>query len=256
MEFDNGFTVDAPVAEVWDAMLDIERVAPCLPGAQVLERTSDDTYKVSIKVRLGPVSMTYRGEVEIAEADADARTAVLRARAKEARGQGTADATAQLRLSDDAGRTRGEMHTDVAISGRAAAMGQGVIADVSAKLIDTFAANLAAMLAGPAPVAEATDVASAVMAATPEPAAATVGAATVAAVEPEPSLAAAPEAPPAPAGAVTPTRAPGGDVEALPVASVLGSVAAARLRDPRTLATAIALAVALGVLAGRRIGRR
>src|SRR5215211_989782 len=147
MEFDNTFTVDAPIDDVWGAMLDVERVAPCVPGAQVLEQTGENAYKVAIKVKLGPVSMIYNGDVEVVEQDPGARRAVMSAKARESRGQGTADAKVEMRLSQQDGTTHGAIHTDVAISGRAAAMGQGIIGDVSARLIDTFAVNLAQMLA-------------------------------------------------------------------------------------------------------------
>jgi len=76
MKFENGFEVDAPVDEVWKAVLDIERVAPNVPGAQVIERTGDDSYKVGIKVKIGPISMTYRGDLEIVEHDDSAHRAV------------------------------------------------------------------------------------------------------------------------------------------------------------------------------------
>src|SRR6476620_7784687 len=175
MEFDNTFEVQSPIDEVWKAVLDVERVAPCVPGASVEERTGDNSYKVAIKVKLGPVSMTYRGEVEIIEADEATHTAKMRARARETRGQGTADATVGMHLTEDGGATKGTIHTDVAISGRAAAMGQRMIGDVSARLIDTFAANLAAMLGGgeEAPAAAATEPAQ------PAPAAAPTAAAPV-----------------------------------------------------------------------------
>jgi uncharacterized protein len=161
MEFDNTFTVEAPIDEVWDAMLDVERVAPCVPGASVIEQTGDNAYKVAIKVKLGPVSMTYRGDVEVVESDAGARRAVMSAKAKESRGQGTADATVEMRLSQENGATHGAIHTHVAISGKAAAMGQGIIGDVSARLIDTFAGNLAAMLAAREGLAAAEEAAPA-----------------------------------------------------------------------------------------------
>jgi uncharacterized protein len=163
MEFDNSFAVSAPIDEVWDAVLDVERVAPCVPGARVIEKTGENTYKVGIKVRLGPMSMTYTGNVEVTEADAGAHRALMKANAKEARGQGTANATVELRLSQTNGRTEGTMHSEVAMSGRAAAMGQGVIGDVSAKMIDAFAENLAQMLSGAPseePVEDAVDAGS------------------------------------------------------------------------------------------------
>src|SRR4051794_11925046 len=146
MEFDNSFEVPAPIDRVWATMLDVERVAPCVPGARVTDRVSDTAYKVSIKVKVGPVSMTYAGTVEIIDTDDATHHATMKARARETRGQGTADATVTLALSQNGGSTQGTMHTDVAISGRAASMGRGVIADVSGRLIDTFAKNLAEML--------------------------------------------------------------------------------------------------------------
>src|SRR5262245_15001776 len=212
MEFDNTFTVSAPIDDVWDAMLDVERVAPCVPGASVVEKTGDNAYKVAIKVKLGPVSMTYKGDVEVVESDAEARRAVMSAKAKESRGQGTADATVEMRLSQENGATRGAIHTDVAISGKAAAMGQGIIGDVSARLIDTFASNLATMLGSP----EAAPAGEAAASAGVEPAA----------------------APPPP-----PPLAPAAEPEGLPVLSLAGGVLAQRLRDPKVLAVITAFLV-------------
>src|SRR3954452_7310318 len=148
MRFENSFDVDAPIEQVWDALLDVERVAPPVPGAQVLERTGEDAYKVAIKVKVGPMSMTYRGEVEITERDEAAHRAVMKARAKESRGQGTADADVTMQLRGEDGRTSATVTTDVALSGRVATMGQGVLQDVSGRLVGTFADTLAAMLAG------------------------------------------------------------------------------------------------------------
>jgi carbon monoxide dehydrogenase subunit G len=224
MEFDNTFEVQSPVDEVWKAVLDVERVAPCVPGAQVLEKTGEDSYKVAIKVKLGPVSMTYRGDVEVVEADEAAHVAKMRARARETRGQGTADATVEMRLTDEGAKTKGDIHTDVAISGRAAAMGQRMIGDVSAKLIDTFAANLAAMLGeAPAPA--------------PAPAAPAPAAAAAAAEGATP-----PPPPPPP---------PASD-EGLPVLDLVGGVVGDRLKDPRALVGALLTALLLGFLLGRR----
>ena len=146
MRFENQFAVDAPIERVWAALLDVERVAPTVPGAQVLERIGDDAYKVAIKVKVGPMSMTYRGEVEITERDEAAHRAVMKARAKESRGQGMADADVTMVLSDDDGRTAATVTTDVELSGKVATMGQGVLQDVSGRLVQTFANNLAAML--------------------------------------------------------------------------------------------------------------
>jgi carbon monoxide dehydrogenase subunit G len=220
MRFEHHFDVDAPLEEVWSTLLDVERVAPTVPGAQVLEQTGDDAYKVAIKVKVGPMSMTYRGEVEIVERDEAAHRAVMKARAKESRGQGTANADVTMELSGSDGHTAATVVTDVELSGKVATMGQGVLQDVSGRLVGTFAENLAAMLErGDAPA--------------PEPAAADAQSAT----GPGP----APEREPAPEPA-----------EALDLGSLGGAVVADRLRDPRALAGLLALAALLGYLLGRR----
>src|SRR2546423_11573769 len=130
MQFENAFEVDAPIEEVWKALLDVERVAPNVPGAEVLEQTGDDAYKVGIKVKVGPITMNYRGDLEIVERDDDAHRAVMRIKAKEARGQGTADADAAMELRGDDGHTSAKVSTDVRLSGRAAAMSRGIVQDV------------------------------------------------------------------------------------------------------------------------------
>src|SRR4051794_3190773 len=141
MQVQNNFEVDAPIEQVWATVLDVERVAPNVPGARVLERTGDDAYKVAIKVKVGPMSMTYNGEVEITERDETAHRAVMKARAKESRGQGTADADVTMELSARNGGTAATVATDVKLTGKVATMGQGVIKDVSGRLVDTFAQN-------------------------------------------------------------------------------------------------------------------
>jgi uncharacterized protein len=166
MRFDNSFAVDAPIDVVYAALLDIERVARCVPGAEVLERTDAGAYKVAIKVKVGPISMTYRGSVEVVENDPEARRAVMRVRAREARGQGTAEAKVQMRLAQSDGAAQGAITTDVQLSGRAGSMGRGVIEDVSGRIVERFAQNLAAMLAP-----ESARAAAAPESAAPEPAA-------------------------------------------------------------------------------------
>jgi uncharacterized protein len=236
MEFDNTFSVTAPIDEVWAAILDVERVAPRVPGARVIEQTGDNAYKVAIKVKLGPLSMTYTGTVKVVEQDDAAHRAVMRANATEARGQGIAEATVELRLTADGEQTRATIHSDVAISGKAAAMGQGVIGDVSARIIDTFAHNLAAMLAGEGePVAEGKPVAEAA------PAAGAGGAAGA-----EPAAGAPPPPPPPP---------PQEEEPGLPVLAIARSVLAGRMRDPRVLAGTLAAVAGLFFALGRRSAR-
>jgi carbon monoxide dehydrogenase subunit G len=142
VEFENTFTVKAPVDEVYAALLDLERVTPAMPGAQVLEKTGDESYKVAIKVKLGPVSMTYRGDVKVVERDPGAHSAVLDVKAREARGQGSANATVTTSLAEEGGETHGKLVANVQLSGKAAAMSRGVIDDVSKRLVATFAENL------------------------------------------------------------------------------------------------------------------
>src|SRR3954465_1965871 len=100
MGFENTFEVDAPIDEVYAALLDVERVAPCVPGAEGLDQTGDDAYQVAIKVKVGPISMTYKGNVEIVDRDEANHRAVMRARARETRGQGTADARVNMTLTE------------------------------------------------------------------------------------------------------------------------------------------------------------
>jgi carbon monoxide dehydrogenase subunit G len=209
MEFENEFEVQAPLEQVWETMLDVERVAPCVPGAEVLERTGEDAYSVGIKVKVGPVSMQYRGQVEIVSKDPEQHRAVMSARARESRGQGTATANVQMHLSGDNGTTRGKIATEVALSGRAAAMGQSVIQEVSGKIVNQFAENLAAMLGG-------TQEAAPPAAEAPPPEAA-------------PAAAATPPPPPPPP--------PAGDAgDGLDIVPIVTGVARERLKDPRVLA--------------------
>src|SRR3954466_167941 len=107
MEFENTFQVQAPVEDVWTLLMDVERVAPCVPGAEVLEQTGDDAYKVAIKVKVGPMSMRYGGEVEIVEPDEAAPGAVMRARPREARGQAPVNSNVVMTLSGGGGGPHG-----------------------------------------------------------------------------------------------------------------------------------------------------
>ena len=235
MRFENHFDVDAPLEQVWAAVLDVERVAPTVPGAQVLERTGENSYKVAIKVRVGPMSMTYRGEVEITERDETTHRAVMKARAKESRGQGTADADVTMLLDGTNGRTSATLTTDVQLSGKVATMGQGVLQDVSGRLIGTFAENLATMLAGgergeAAPAAAGESAAAAGAAATTP--GATSGEARGRAEEPRPPA------------------------DALDLGSLGGEVIAERLRDPRRLAGLVGIVALVFYLLGRRSAGR
>jgi carbon monoxide dehydrogenase subunit G len=146
MKLQNEFTVAAPLERAWDVMLDVERVAPCLPGAAIDARDGDQ-YSGSMAIKIGPITARYQGTVRILEADDAAHRAVMRAQAAEQRGQGTAAATITSLLEPAGEGTRVRVETDMQVSGPAAQFGRGVMQDVSTKLMKRFADCLAAEIA-------------------------------------------------------------------------------------------------------------
>ena len=149
MELKNGFTVAAPVDEVWRALTDFGRVVPCVPGAELLEPPDETRCKARMSIRLGPMTLQYRGDVEVLEKDAEARSALLQVKARDLRGQGNARAQVRMRLEADGAGTRAELESDVQVGGRAAALGQGAMRDVAARLTGQFADNLAGLFDSP-----------------------------------------------------------------------------------------------------------
>src|SRR6185436_4189258 len=141
------FTVPAPVEAAWDVLLDVERVAPCLPGATI-DGAEGDVYSGTMKIKVGPITTSYKGTVQIEEADEAARRAVMRAQARDSRGQGTAAATITSTMEEVADGTRVHVETDLRVTGPAAQFGRGVMQDVSAKLMGRFADCLAEQMAG------------------------------------------------------------------------------------------------------------
>ncbi len=137
MKIENEFTVDAPVQQAWEAILDLERVAPCLPGAAIEEATGDE-YQGTMAVKLGPITARYRGTVRVEEADEENHRAVLRANGKEVRGQGSASATITSTMNEEDGQTRVRVETDIQVTGKVAQFGRGIMQDVAAELIDRF----------------------------------------------------------------------------------------------------------------------
>jgi carbon monoxide dehydrogenase subunit G len=148
MELDSSFKVDAPIDEVWKTVMDVERVATAVPGAQLTTKLSDTTYEGMVKVRVGPLTMQYRGQLELISRDDVAHIAVFKGKGQEKAGQGTAEGTATVTLTEDVGQTKGVVHGDVALSGKAAAMGRGVINTVAQQIMGIFARNLQTMLEG------------------------------------------------------------------------------------------------------------
>ena len=141
MELTNEFTVDVPVEQAWGVLTDLERIAPCMPGAQ-LQSVDGDDYLGIVRVKVGPVTAEYRGKAHFLERDAAAHKAVLRAEGRETRGQGNASATITAQLEPSGDATRVSVVTDLSISGRVAQFGRGVLADVSNKLLGQFVQQL------------------------------------------------------------------------------------------------------------------
>jgi uncharacterized protein len=141
MKLENEFRVDVPVEEAWRVLLDVERIAPCMPGAQ-LQEVEGDEYRGIVKVKVGPITAQYKGVSRITESDDANHRAVIRAEGRDTRGQGNASATATAVLQPDGDGTRVNIDSDVTITGKVAQFGRGVIADVSAKLLDQFVACL------------------------------------------------------------------------------------------------------------------
>ncbi len=138
MKLENEFTVNVPVERTWEALMDLEKVTPCLPGAALTEQLGDE-YKGIMTVKMGPVSQKYNGTVHYEEADEANRRAVLQADGKDARGQGTASATITSTLHDEGGSTRVVVETDMHITGKAAQFGRGMQQEVATKIMSQFA---------------------------------------------------------------------------------------------------------------------
>lgn len=145
MRLDHEFTVPAPPERVWKAVTNPESVAPCMPGA-TLTKVEGETFTGTVKVKLGPISLLYKGSGEFLEADEKARKIVIKASGKDTRGSGTAAATVTVTLAEENGRTRGNVSTDLSVTGRPAQFGRGMISEVGGKILDQFATNLAERL--------------------------------------------------------------------------------------------------------------
>lgn len=147
MELNNEFTVKVPIDEAWLILTDVERIAPCLPGAQ-LQEVEGDEYRGVVKVKVGPITAQYKGSATFLEQDAPLR-AVLKAEGRDVRGQGNASATITATLEPEGTETRVKVATDLTVTGKVAQFGRGVLADVSAKLMGQFVECLEAqVLAG------------------------------------------------------------------------------------------------------------
>jgi carbon monoxide dehydrogenase subunit G len=202
MEIKNGFEVDAPIDHVWAYMLDVAKVAPCMPGAELTETVDETTWKGNVTIRLGPVKMGFGGTVAMTERDDAAHHVVLKADGREQRGRGAASALITTDMSEAGAGTKVEFVTDLTITGAAAQYGRGMIQDISSKLTNEFAeclkANIAAEEAarGAAPAVEAPAASAAAAPAAGAPGDATTGPAE--ATSTEAPAAGAPASPVAP----------------------------------------------------------
>ena len=170
MKLEHSFSVPADLDTVWAAVLDPERVAPCMPGASLSE-VDGDSFKGTVKVKVGPISLQYKGSGEFLDKDESARKVVIKASGKDTRGNGTAAATVTVTLRADGEGTAGSVNTDLSITGKPAQFGRGLISEVGGKILDSFATCLAAKLApeaaAPAKPAKAAPKSSAKPAAKP-----------------------------------------------------------------------------------------
>jgi len=211
MKLEHTFTVPVPVDEALKVLLDIERIAPCMPGA-TLKEVGGEQFTGAVKVKVGPISMQYQGTGKFVDVDEEKHTATIDASGRETRGAGTAKATIRAMLSGIGdGETEVHVETDLAITGKAAQFGRGVMDDVGAKLLGKFADCLSSELAGkpePEPAPQ------------PEPAAVT---------EPTPAASqpAAPVQPAVPEAATTPRARP--TEEAIDLLDVAGAPIVKRL---------------------------
>ncbi len=172
MEFDNAFDVPLPPAQAWRVLMDIERIAPCMPGAELTAKVDERTYKGKVGVRLGPVALSFAGTATFEDIDDAAQTAQVKAAGTDAKGRGGASAVVGFRLEPIEAGSRVLIHTNLTLSGSVAQYGRGagMIQEVAAQLIRQFAGNLQALIdAEPKPEPESEAVVEAVMASPASP---------------------------------------------------------------------------------------
>lgn len=261
MELTNDFRVDVPIEQAWQVLTDVERIAPCMPGAQLTGVEGDD-YLGTVKVKVGPITAQYKGKAAFQEKDEAAHRAVIKAEGRETRGQGNANAVITAVLREDGSGTAVSVSTDLTITGKAAQFGRGVLADVSSKLLQQFVKCLEAdVLSAGAAGAESTPAAEGSASAEPgaegsgaaEPAGPVEAAAAAAAAASATgtSAAAAGSAAPTASAPSTPRPAtPAAGPEPAPI-NLVGTVAGPIAKRVGPLV----LVLLVGVLIGRRLRR-
>jgi carbon monoxide dehydrogenase subunit G len=248
MEMDHSFTVPVPPERAWDVLLDVERIAPCMPGASV-DEFDGEVVTGRIKVKVGPVSLTYRGTAKFTERDPDAKVIVLEASGKETRGAGTASATVRATLEPGGEGTIASMHTTMNVTGRPAQFGRGVMVEVGGKLVEQFAQNLRQLITDDSAGGGG---AAATEAGATEAGAATDGDASADQATAQDGPGHTQPSPVVPSAATTPTAT------AQPPAASADSINLVKLVGPALLKRVVPVAVVAAVLAvlGRRLFRR
>jgi len=160
VKIEDEFRVDVPIDEAWKVLLDVERIAPCMPGAQ-LQEIEGDEYRGIVKIKVGPITAQYKGAARIVETDETAHQVVLKAEGRDTRGQGNASATVTATLTSAGSGTVVHIDTDLNITGKVAQFGRGVLADVSSKLMGQFVENLERDVLGESDSGASDDVAGA-----------------------------------------------------------------------------------------------
>ena len=239
MLIENEFSINAPIDQAWNTLLDLERVAPCLPGAALEEVVGDGEYKGQMVTKLGPVTVRYRGTIKIQESDRASYRAVMKADGKETRGQGSASATITATLREEGGSTAVRVETDARITGKVAQFGRGIMQEVASKLMQQFATCLETEILAPAGAATE-----------PEPQSVDVATEEVSQTETVPSLATAD------AGAAVTGQAPTGTDASEAVTAQLPEPAAPAGPRVRTLPAREPEPLDLGALSRDAVAKR
>jgi uncharacterized protein len=224
MKLEQSFTVAAPVEQVWDALVDVERIAPCLPGAEITGQGPDGSYEGNFTVKLGPTTASYRGSLKMDSLDEASRVATMRAKGTDKRGQGGANATIVSTLREEGGETTVDVVTDFTITGRLARFGRGgMIEDISKRMMRDFSQCLQATLTSEPAPAEAAAAAPVTPGEEADAAAASAGGAAA-------EASAATEAAPAPPAPTPPPRAAPAPAKPIKGISLLLSVLWERIK--------------------------
>jgi len=247
MELDHSFTVPVPPDRAWEVLLDVERIAPCMPGA-IVEEFDGEVVTGRIKVKVGPVSLTYRGTAKFTERDPDTRVVVVDASGKETRGAGTASAAIRASLVPSGEGTEVSIHTTMNVTGRPAQFGRGVIAEVGGKLVEQFAQNLAQMISEGGDAGDGGDAPTSADGAPADASPADVSTAEASTADAEP-------VPAESASAVAPSPPPVLTATAPPAVQNEDSINLVRLVGPAVLKRVLPVAAGIAVLAllGRRL---